>query len=103
MSNLPFLSKVIERAVLNKITSHIDRGNLLDPFQSAYRPGFSMESALLRVKNDILNALDHKKCVLLVLLDISAAFDTVDHDINYKSGLHTSYPGGHSQPRPDDQ
>lgn len=58
---------------------HIDK--FLDPFQSAYRSGFSTESALVKVHSDILHAFDNKKCVLLVLLDLSAAFDTVDHHI----------------------
>ena len=49
--------------------------------QSAYKSGHSTETALLRVKNDIVMALEGKQCVLLVLLDLSAAFDTVDHEV----------------------
>ena len=49
-------------------------------FQSAYREGHSVETALVRVHNDIMWAFDEKKSVILVLLDLSAAFDTVDHD-----------------------
>ena len=52
-----------------------------ESFQSAYRAGHSTETALLRVHHDIVNAVDQKKGVFLVLLDLSAAFDTVDHDI----------------------
>ena len=48
-------------------------------FQSAYREGHSVETALVRVHNDIMRAFDEKKSVILVLLDLSAAFDTVDH------------------------
>ena len=48
-------------------------------FQSAYR-GHSVETALVHVHNDIMRAFDEKKSVILVLLDLSAAFDTVDHD-----------------------
>ena len=54
---------------------------LLESFQSAYRAGHSTETALLRVHNDIVNTVDQKKGVFLVLLDLSADFDTVDHDI----------------------
>ena len=49
-------------------------------FQSAYRGGQSVETDLVRVHNDIMRASDEKKSVILVLLDLSAAFDTVDHD-----------------------
>ena len=53
--------------------------NLSSPVQSAYRKNHGTETALLRVQNDILNSLDRKNCVFLVLHDLSAAFDTVDH------------------------
>ena len=55
--------------------------NLEEPFQSAYKRCHSTETALLKVQNDILIAIDNKKCVALLLLDMSAAFDTVDHEI----------------------
>ena len=55
--------------------------NLSSPFQSAYRKGYSVETALLKAKEDILRAFDNQNGVLLVLLDLSAAFDTVDHNI----------------------
>ena len=54
--------------------------NLYEVFQSAYKKSHSNETALTRVQNDILRSLD-KKCVLLVLLDLSLAFDTVDHTL----------------------
>ena len=50
-------------------------------YQSAYRVGHSTETALIRVQSDILEAMDSGKCVFLVLLDLSAAFDTVSHDV----------------------
>ena len=53
----------------------------MEPMQSAYRAGHSTETALIKVKADILNAVDNKEVVCLVLLDLSAAFDTVDHQI----------------------
>ena len=53
----------------------------MEVFQSAYRPQHSVETALVRVHNDILRALDSKRGVLLVLLDLSTATDTVDHSL----------------------
>ena len=49
--------------------------------QSEYREGHSTETALVKIHHDILQAIDNQQCVLLVLLDLSAAFDTVDHEI----------------------
>jgi hypothetical protein len=81
VSNLSFLSKVIERASLRQLSYHMDTNDLHTPCQSAYRPFHSTETALLKIENDILNALDSSKGILLILLDLSAAFDTVDHGI----------------------
>ena len=55
--------------------------NLEEPFQSAYKRFHSAETALLKVQNDILIAIDNRQCVTLLLLDMSAAFDTVDHKL----------------------
>ena len=64
-----------------RLNAHVDAHNLSIPFQSAYRKGYSVETALLKVKEDILHAFDNPNGVLLVLLDLSTAFDTVDHNI----------------------
>ncbi len=79
ISNLSFLSKVLERVVSEQLTIHLNCNDLAERFQSAYKQRHSVETALVRVHNDILVALDNKQCILLVLLDLSAAFDTVDH------------------------
>jgi hypothetical protein len=79
VSNLPFLSKVIERVVCCQITNHLESNQLLDPQQSAYRKHHSCESALTAVLDAAFTACDEKKVLLLVMLDLSAAFDTVDH------------------------
>ena len=81
VSNLPFLSKVLERVVAKRLVQYMENNNLQYPFQSAYRKHHCVETALLRVQSDILTAIDKKQCVLLVLLDLSAAFDTIDHKI----------------------
>ena len=56
----------------------------MEEFQSAYRKGHSTETALLRVQSDILHAIDQGKAAYLILLDLSAAFDTIDHEILLK-------------------
>lgn len=81
VSNLAFLSKVVEKVVGVRLRTHITENKLDDPFQSAYKQYHSTETALVRVCNDILLALDNHLAVLLILLDLSAAFDTVDHRI----------------------
>ena len=81
VSNLPFLSKVIEKVVLSQLLQHLNANNLLGVYQSAYRAGHSTETALLKIVNDCLLALDDGKVSVLTLLDLSAAFDTISHDI----------------------
>ena len=81
ISNLSFISKSLERLVSNRLSAHIDTQSLLSPTQSAYRSKFSTETALVRIHNDIINAIDQGDIAGLVLLDLSAAFDTVDHSV----------------------
>ena len=77
ISNLNFLSKVLERIINNRLLSHLNSFPSFSPFQSAYRKYHSVETALLKIQNDLLLAIDKKKVSALVLLDLSAAFDTV--------------------------
>ena len=77
ISNLSVLSKVLERLVVRQLTSE----DLLPTLQSGFRAGHSTETAVLRVLSDIIQAVDRGDVAALVLLDLSAAFDTVDHDI----------------------
>ena len=81
ISNLIFLSKCCEKVVASEFISHLQENKLEEIFQSAYKVGHSTESALLLVHNDVLRALDDGKCVMLVPLDLSAVFDTVDRGI----------------------
>jgi len=81
VSNLPFLSKVLEKVIAQQLTDHMTKHHLHDPFQSAYRAAHSTETALLKIKDDIDRALNQGDGILLVLLDLSAAFDTLDHNI----------------------
>ena len=79
MSNLSFISKLVERVVCVQLVEHLKTNNLYEIFQSAYRQLHSTETALLRVQNDLLQAVDNEGGAILVLLDLSAAFDTIDH------------------------
>ena len=81
ISNLTFMSKLIERIVAEEIKVHLTESNLMPSVQSAYRKGHSTETAVLKVLSDILDAVDSQQVTLLGLLDMSAAFDTVDHHI----------------------
>ena len=81
ISNLPFLSKVLEKVVANQLHGYLELNGLFSKMQSAYRRRYSTETALLRVQSDILLALDEGCEIILVLLDFSAAFDTIDHSI----------------------
>ena len=90
VSNLPSFSKLTESAVYNQTYSHICMENLCPANQSSYRKNYSTETALLRVKNDILLNTNKQHVTLLVLLDLSAAFDTVDHNV-LLSRLHSKF------------
>jgi len=92
ISNLTFLSKVTERLAAQQLTQYLQDCQLLPVLQSAYRRGHSTETAVLKVISDIFDAADAapSKVTLLGLLDLSAAFDTVDHDI-LLARLHRSY------------
>ena len=80
---------MLEKVVLAQVFSHLNSYNLIINFQSAYRHGHSTEIALLKVANDFLTAMDTGKVSELTLLDLSAAFDTADHNILLHRLEHT--------------
>ena len=71
VSNLSYLSKLIERIVCSRIVTEAHISGNMEPFQSVYHEGHSTETALLKVKTDILNAIDNTEVMYLVLLDLS--------------------------------
>ena len=81
VSNLSFISKCVKKVAAAQTCMHIDDNNLSELYQSAYKKHHSTETALIKVQDDILRAIDNNCCVILLLLDLSAAFDTVDHRI----------------------
>ena len=81
ISNIRFLAKAIEKAVAFKLDYHLINSNAHELYQSAYKQGHSTETVLVIVYNDILCGIDDGGYVVLLLIDLSAAFDTVDHTI----------------------
>ena len=61
--------------------SHLEEFKLLPDFQSAYRRGHSIETAVLKVYSDLINAISNEKFALLSLLHLTGAFDTIDYNI----------------------
>jgi len=84
ISNLATASKVIERVFLNRLRPQLLQSRNFSRLQSAYRHGHSTETALLHVLNGVYTAADQKKVTVLVGLDISVAFDTINHDVLLK-------------------
>jgi len=80
ISNLSVVSKLLERLVSKQLMRYLDDNDLLPDLQSAYRGHHSTETAVLKVLSDILSALDTGNLAMLTLLDLSAAFDSVDHN-----------------------
>ena len=81
ISNLAVLSKLLERLVARQLMDYLASADLLPPLQSSFRPDHSTETSILRVLSDILQAVDRGDFAAVVLLDLSAAFDTVDNKI----------------------
>ena len=81
VSNLQFISKIVEKVTLDQFTQHCNRNSLLPNYQSAYRQYHSCETSLVKLVNDILWAMEKQLVTVVVILDLSAAFDTVDHDL----------------------
>ena len=93
ISNLTFMSKVVERLVCCQLVAYLEQNGLLPELQSAHRRGHSTKTAVLKMVTDFLLAADSGEVTLLSLLDLSPAFDTVDHDILFNRlcdffGLH---------------
>ena len=81
ISLLPILSKVLEKIVANQLMSYLETNELLSQSQHGFRKNLSTETALLKVNEYIYNNIDNKNISLLLLLDLSKAFDSVSHRI----------------------
>ena len=91
VSNLPFISMILEKVVLTKLRNHVSSNNLLEICQSAYRKDHGTETAVLSVFDRLLVSADERLVSLVALLDLSAAFDTRDHTITTRQRLETTY------------
>ena len=81
VSNLSVISKLTEKIVLEQLNDHLQANSLHCPVQSGYRPNHSCETLMIRMTDDVLKEMQNDNIVILVLLDLSAAFDTIDHSI----------------------
>lgn len=81
ISNLSTISKIIERLALSQLRPHLLASKNFNPLQSGYRPAHSTETALLRILDSCYSAMDNKRQTALISLDISAAFDTINHRV----------------------
>ncbi|KAF7242143.1 putative RNA-directed DNA polymerase from transposon BS [Varanus komodoensis] len=81
VANILFLGKVLERVVAGQLQALLDETDYLDPFQSGFRPRYGTESALVTPYEDLCRERDRGSASLLVLLNLSVAFDTIDHGI----------------------
>ena len=81
VSNLSFISKIAEKIVVSQLNDYLSEHNLHSNHQSAYKQCFSTETALCALTNQLLWSLEQGRVTIIVALDLSAAFDTVDHEI----------------------
>jgi hypothetical protein len=81
ISNLNTIEKIIERVCLARLLPHVASTGNFSQFQSAYRKLHSTETALLKILDDLYRIIDSKSAAVLIGLDLSAAFDTIDHSV----------------------
>ena len=81
ISKLPFLSKIFERVISKQIIKYLSENELYPINQSAYRKNHSTETTIVSIFDNIYNAIDNGNKVQLVLLDMSAAFDSISYEI----------------------
>ena len=90
VSNIAFVGKVLEKVAVRCLLDHLTLNGLHEEYQSAYKMLHSTETALLRVQHDIASVLDKNRAMLFVMLDLSSAFDTIDHE-HLLTLLHDEY------------
>jgi hypothetical protein len=88
ISILPCISKIVERIAHDQLTSYLERNNLLNDYQSGFRRGHSTMTALLKVTDDIRKSINDGMVTILVLLDFTKAFGSMDHDLLIDKLIH---------------
>ena len=81
VSNLCFISKLVEKCMLDQLMDHCLQHNLLPYIQSAYQKNYSTDTSLLNITNDISWGMKHHEITTILMLDLSVVFDTMDHNI----------------------
>ena len=81
ISNLSFLSKILEKVIYKQLYFYLNKVSLLPPTQFGFRIGHSTETALLKLYNDLILAADNGQSSILTCLDFTGAFDTVDYSL----------------------
>lgn len=79
ISKLPLLSKILDKVVADQLTAFLEKRDIYDKFQSGFRKCHSTETALIKVSSDIMMSADPGASTVMVLLDLTSAFDNVDH------------------------
>ena len=88
----PF-SKILERIIYNRMIEFIDQNKILSLNQFSFRKGFSTESAIIQFINNIHDGLHHKHNTVAIFMDLSKAFDVLDHNILYTKLEHYGFRG----------
>ena len=81
VSNLPFIFKIVEKCVIDQLEEHCNINDLTPQHQLAYKKNHSCESALIKIVSDALWAMEKGTITLLVIMDLSASFDSVNHSV----------------------
>ncbi|CAB0037534.1 unnamed protein product [Trichogramma brassicae] len=81
IANLPHLARACDRLITLQISAYLEENSLLSPLQSGFRSGYSTQTALLKVTEDIRQAIDKSLVTVLVLFDFKCAFDTFNHEV----------------------
>ena len=81
ISNLVFLSEALEKVVLEQFTAYCNEFKMMPDYLSTYRRNYSCKTSLVKVVNDIIWCMEKQEVCAMCMIDLSSAFDMVDHQI----------------------